>query len=542
MPDPISTIVDMLDIGTRDRIAFFEERVHRTVSGFGERSLRLQSEAGINRELCRLLVEEAGYPLAWIGSVEPGDRLSLVASRGEDVVSLRCESDALGREPGSAARLARLLGDGTPRIVSLPLNPDSEAVPALGHGALALLPLSADQPPSRWLFVYADDPLSLASPVFRLLTELAHTATVTLERVVESTARMRAEDKAEVALLRWGSVISAAPIGLVAFSEDGRIALANDAAQHMAGIPASRAMGRLPSAMVRTTLDIDAIVAKVAREPGTWAGEGWMIVRGGKRLWARVSLAHGSLSPGRSGGIAVIVDATAEHLFGRHAEHGRRLLDRVRNEAAFAVDRERRDIAMGLHDTLGQTLAAIKINLGVIGATVADDEVRARVDLCRGLAEDAVAATRSFTYALYPPVLHGMGLNAALEWLVGKHNDEDETEWIYSGRDVDLDVDRAAVLYRVTSELMANVRKHSAARQASVELSSDADAIVVVVADDGSGFSHGAETRFGLGLSGVTIQLDRLDGTLEIESHAGQTRVRVTVPTDRRRHARKRKD
>jgi PAS domain S-box-containing protein len=542
MADHVPTITDMLDMKTRDRIALLEERIHSAVADFDQRSVALRSEAGIHRELCRLLVVEAQYPLAWVGSVDRSNRLSILASCGEDAAELGGALEALGRESDSSGRVARLLDDRTPRIVSLPLSADSEAVPHFGHGALALLPLSIDDPPSRWLFLYADDQLSLTLSVFRLLKELAHTATITLERVAELSARLHAEGNTEIGLLRWGSVVSSAPIGLIAFSEDGRIALANDAARAMAGIPAALAMGRMPSSMVRSNLDVDAIVSRIAREPGVWSGEGWIIVKGGRRLWARVSLVHGSLSPGRPGAIAIIVDSTTEHVLSRRAGHRKRALERARREAASAIDRERRDIAMGLHDNLGQLLAAIRINLGVIGATVKDENVAARVEICRSLAEDAVAATRNFTYALYPPVLHGAGLNAALKWLVNKHDDEDVTSWSYSGKDVEMDVDRAGVLYRVTSELMANVRRHACAQAGSVTLDSTPDKITIVVHDDGTGFPPESEQAFGLGLSSVTVLLDRLGGGLEIESRGGHTSAKVTVPVDRRTFGRTGRD
>jgi DNA-binding NarL/FixJ family response regulator len=156
------------------------------------------------------------------------------------------------------------------------------------------------------------------------------------------------------------------------------------------------------------------------------------------------------------------------------------------------------------------------------------------------LIREAIAASRSLTAELSPPVLRAGGLIEALRWLGRwmreKHNLEIEMtlddQAAPQGEDVSI------LLFQAVRELLFNVAKHAGVKNARVEVSRIDGQIQIVVLDDGAGFDPlqiRAENGLagGLGLISVRERLDFLGGHLEIESAPGRgSRVTLLVPIE----------
>ena len=158
-------------------------------------------------------------------------------------------------------------------------------------------------------------------------------------------------------------------------------------------------------------------------------------------------------------------------------------------------DEERRRIARELHDSAGQTIAAMKMSIALIRRSNTASPAFARlVDDLEALADEALQEVRTTSYLLHPPLLDEAGINSAARWFV-------EGFARRSGIQVDCDIpenmewpprDSELVLFRVLQESLTNVHRHSGASAASVRLSRDTDQLQLEVGDNGKGIPKSA--------------------------------------------------
>jgi signal transduction histidine kinase len=211
------------------------------------------------------------------------------------------------------------------------------------------------------------------------------------------------------------------------------------------------------------------------------------------------------------------------------------------SELSFTEERERRQIAMDLHDYIGQALAITKIKLGALQELTFSPDVSDPLREIRELVEQAIQYSRSLTSELSPPILYELGLEAAIGWLTKQiqkqHGMMIEFENDEQPKPVD---DRMrSLLFQCVRELLINVVKHAQAQKAKVIIRRDKDAIVITVQDDGVGFetsemSSSSERMGGFGLFSIKERLNYLGGNFEIESGREKgTRVAIVVPLRR---------
>lgn len=321
------------------------------------------------------------------------------------------------------------------------------------------------------------------------------------------------------------ALLNASPGAVIALAEDLSIMAVNPAAERVFGVPASKLVGYfVPELVSEASGGLLADLANRASS-GEIVAEvsGLVCVRGGRRFWAS---AWAAPLPQAGGSVFVVLDRTSEWRMLRREERRAVRLKSMGRRVALAVEDERREIAMVLHDGLGQTLAAVKMNLGLIDAGCADPESRAAATI--SLVDQAIGATRTLTYALSPPLLHSEGLAAALEWLATRMDElEPQTHWTAKCEHVDVERSTGALLYRVVAELVTNVSRHAQASNAWIELRREGGEIEIRVVDDGVGFERVRPEEFGLGLAGASFRLAKIGGTLDIASHDGRTILTV---------------
>ena len=207
-------------------------------------------------------------------------------------------------------------------------------------------------------------------------------------------------------------------------------------------------------------------------------------------------------------------------------------------ELSLAEERERRRIAAALHSNLGNELAISKMKLNELWATISSDSVvRKLIEIVRHI-DNAIHATRSLTYEISPPLLYEVGLEAAVEWLVARMNEEHDIQFSFYSDEkaAPLDEKIQILLFSCIRELLVNVIKHARAARVKVALLSEEDSFRIVVEDDGQGFdpttgvSRKGETR-GFGLFSIRERMHHLGGDFEIDSGPEMgCRIVVTVP------------
>lgn len=210
-------------------------------------------------------------------------------------------------------------------------------------------------------------------------------------------------------------------------------------------------------------------------------------------------------------------------------------LRRLMAELLLAEERERRALASDLHDGLGQTLALVLIRLAGLRGSL-DAHGQAALGEIVGLVEQADSSARSVGFELSPPVLHDLGLVAALQWLVENIRTRYGIEVSLSddGRPKPTDERTRVILFRSVRELLINAARHSGARSVRVRLVGEPGRIEVIVLDDGCGMDTLQCITRGSGLFGIHERIGHIGGSLRVDSLLGRgTSIRLGAPLPR---------
>jgi signal transduction histidine kinase len=201
-------------------------------------------------------------------------------------------------------------------------------------------------------------------------------------------------------------------------------------------------------------------------------------------------------------------------------------LTQSRTAAGEAEVHTLRRLERDLHDGPQQRLVRLGMDLSAAQRRLADDPVQARALLDEALqqSQDALAEIRTLSRGIAPPILAEQGLPAAITALAARGIIPTSVEV----DDVQLSDAAQNAAYFVVAEALANVEKHSRARQASVEVRGVGALAVMNITDNGIGCASLAK---GHGLSGLADRLAGVDGTLTVSSPTGgPTQLTATIP------------
>jgi signal transduction histidine kinase len=228
----------------------------------------------------------------------------------------------------------------------------------------------------------------------------------------------------------------------------------------------------------------------------------------------------------------VELEAALEENAGLHAQ----LVAQAR-EAGIHDERQR--IAGEIHDTIAQGLTGVITQLEA-AARFKDDpiELQRRLDNATELARASLAEARRSMRAVLPAPLEDRRLPEALADETARWSSLSQVpvDMVTTGEAHGLHPEVEVTMLRVVQEALANVAKHAGASRVGVTLSYMGDVVTVDVRDDGTGFLHlgsinGADVDAGFGLTAMRQRVERLAGTLEIESEPGLgTAVSATLP------------
>ena len=204
-----------------------------------------------------------------------------------------------------------------------------------------------------------------------------------------------------------------------------------------------------------------------------------------------------------------------------------------------AQDEERRHIARELHDSAGQTLTVLGMNLAQLVQKTGRKAPGLALDaeMIQETVQQLHREIRTASYLLHPPLLDENGLASALSWYI-------EGLIQRSGLDIKLSIaddfgrlpaDMELMVFRIVQEALTNIHRHSGSNNAVIRVTQEADSILVDVQDTGKGISpekladiqsHGS----GVGIRGMQERLRQFRGNIKIESGSSGTRVLVTIP------------
>jgi signal transduction histidine kinase len=202
------------------------------------------------------------------------------------------------------------------------------------------------------------------------------------------------------------------------------------------------------------------------------------------------------------------------------------------------LEEERTRISREIHDVLGQTLTAMKMDLSLIRRSLASDGYAgqsAKIHEIERNVNNIIRMVRRIATDMRPGILDELGVAAALEWLV---KDFQKRTGI-SGKVVLQGVDRmsdtvlSTAIFRIVQEALTNVMRHAAASQVDVSLEKVNNSLILEVRDNGIGITEGRiSDSKSLGLIGMRERVLLLGGEVAISGKPGEgTLVRVTIPT-----------
>ena len=203
-------------------------------------------------------------------------------------------------------------------------------------------------------------------------------------------------------------------------------------------------------------------------------------------------------------------------------------------------DEERRKLSRDLHDSTGQTLAALKIAVSFLQLSIKDDPSKmALVTDVAALADQAIEELRTTAYLLHPPLLDEVGFACAAEWYIegfAKRSGVNLSMEIATHHER-MPMSMETALFRVLQESLTNVHRHSKAAHVTVCFRHQFEKVILEIRDDGCGIEGERLVRLretsaetGVGLAGMRERMHELNGTLEMESDGRGTTIRAVVP------------
>lgn len=202
-------------------------------------------------------------------------------------------------------------------------------------------------------------------------------------------------------------------------------------------------------------------------------------------------------------------------------------------------DDERKRLARELHDSVGQLLAAIKMNSDKFQSPQLDLAAAKAAAIDNAILIDQVTTEiRTMSHLLHPPLLEEIGLPSALRWYVDGFSERSKIAvYVDIANDIGrLSSDKEIAIFRVVQECLTNVHRHSGSRTATLRLTQEDGHVRLEIKDSGKGIplekqlALTSSGQFGVGVRGMRERIGQLGGMLVVQSDQAGTVVTATLP------------
>jgi two-component system sensor histidine kinase UhpB len=250
------------------------------------------------------------------------------------------------------------------------------------------------------------------------------------------------------------------------------------------------------------------------------------------------------------GAVVVTADITESKRAERALQESRERLQILSQRLVEVQEEERRAIARELHDRVGQTLAALNINLIIIGGQLGgkvDEQVSTRLNDSMKLVAETIALVRDVMSNLRPSVLDDYGLEAAIESHLSQYTARYEIHTKFEKPQLPLPRLGPSIemtFLRIAQEALMNIAKHAGASQVTLRLEIQENAVRMTIQDNGIGINWQEASQ--PGSHGLTIMRERAEafgGSLKVNSVPDKgTRVEVKIPIENNNPAQVKKE
>jgi PAS domain S-box-containing protein len=245
---------------------------------------------------------------------------------------------------------------------------------------------------------------------------------------------------------------------------------------------------------------------------------------------------------GKMTAVATIAkDITERKQMERQLEQSQKYLRELSRKSIEALENDRRTTGKELHDSIGASLATIKLKLEVIAEDMAQQPELAVASLTETISylQAVIKETKQIAANLRPTILDDLGILSTITWYTRRFSKQFKDIRLTPQieiREEDVPDTLKIVIYRVLQESLHNAARHSEATEIGISLKSDADWIALEVVDNGCGFDvrkilRREDPLSGFGLASMIERAEIVGGSLTIDSAAGRgTRIRMNLP------------
>lgn len=203
---------------------------------------------------------------------------------------------------------------------------------------------------------------------------------------------------------------------------------------------------------------------------------------------------------------------------------------KVRNEISF-LDKERKRIAIDLHDGLGASISSVKLLLQCLEGL--DDTNLAIIEKSEKRIDHVMESLRRISFNMMPGALQRRGLDEALRELISMVITSSGIKVQYEYNSGPVSQDKAIHIYRISQEILNNILKHAVAKNIRFSFTTIKSKMVLSIADDGIGFYKNAVMQTGesLGMQSIASRADVLNAEIILDSLPGKgTRYQIEIP------------
>jgi len=268
-------------------------------------------------------------------------------------------------------------------------------------------------------------------------------------------------------------------------------------------------------------VSFDSAMAASARQLSLVNWDGRILAPQGDVKWINLRAAPRRSDHSQIHWEGIVSNITQSKVIETELRESRTQLAELSSHLEAAKEEERERIARDIHDELGGTLVAIKIETSLLGSKLPGDplQLRKRVRAIEGLIDEAISTAGRVARELRPGILKDFGLAAAIECQADDFAQRTDVVCDTDGisHDIAPDEKTALALFRIFQETLTNVAKHAQATRVEIRLALESGILLLEIADNGHGISaEDMNKPKSFGLRGIRERMMGLGGALEI--------------------------
>jgi PAS domain S-box-containing protein len=343
---------------------------------------------------------------------------------------------------------------------------------------------------------------------------------------------------------RVGDIVDSAMDAIISVDESQRIVVYNPAAEKVFLWPSAAVLGQRLDMLLPERLRVghQEHIGQFGRTGATSRRMGDQTVLVGLRANGEEFPLEASISQHSEGGrklfTVILRDVTERARADEALRQSREELRELSAAAHTVREQEQRRVAREIHDELGQSLTALKMDVAWMmgNLSAGSPSLNDKLGAMQSQLDATVAATRRIAADLRPLMLDDLGLIPAAEWLAQNFSERTGIPCKLQIRPPDLEFaePHASTLYRILQESLTNVARHAKADRVDISIERTDGALKLAVRDNGRGFSPAeARTHKTYGLLGLRERTVLLGGEANIASEPGRgTTIEVRIPLE----------